>query len=178
MDRPLRIIEAVARAKGLQTSTGERGVAEGADLSHSFLIRQGKRVPVNLERLFYEGDFSQNIALEPNDYLYFAPAAGQEIYVLGEVVSPFSTCFARSPSPGPPSERRGTGPTCENAACEPRAGRECPRTGRTSRGRVRLLGDSRSHHRLCLGRPEARKRWGCCQRRPSHLWHPRCQWSW
>jgi protein involved in polysaccharide export with SLBB domain len=88
LDRPLTIIEAVARAKGLQTGTSERNTGEIADLTHSFLVREGKRMPVDLERLFREGDLSQNIALEPNDYLYFAPAEVHEIYVLGEVFSP------------------------------------------------------------------------------------------
>jgi protein involved in polysaccharide export with SLBB domain/capsular polysaccharide biosynthesis protein len=88
LDRPLTIIEAVARAKGLQTSSSERSVAEVADLPRSFLVRHGKRLPVDLEKLFHEGDLSQNIAIEPSDYLYFAPAKAEEIYVLGEVFSP------------------------------------------------------------------------------------------
>jgi protein involved in polysaccharide export with SLBB domain len=88
LDRPLTIIEAVARAKGLQTGAFERNTAETADLSRTFLVRQGKRVPVDFERLFRGGDLSQNISLEPNDYLYFAPANGQPIFVLGEVLSP------------------------------------------------------------------------------------------
>jgi len=88
LDRPLTIIEAVARAKGLQTSTVGRGTTDIADLARSFLVRQGKRVPIDLERLFHAGDLSQNIPLEPNDYLYFAGGAPHEIYVLGEVFSP------------------------------------------------------------------------------------------
>ncbi len=59
-----------------------------ADPSRSFLVRAGRRFPVNLERLFQEGDLSQNVALEPNDYLYFAPGDPKEIYVLGEVNFP------------------------------------------------------------------------------------------
>lgn len=88
LDRPLTIIEAVARARGLRTGVTERGSGEVADLSRSFLVRQGKKLPVNMEKLFYEGDLSQNIPLEPNDYLYFASAAPREIYLLGEVLSP------------------------------------------------------------------------------------------
>ena len=61
---------------------------ELADLSHSFLMRQGKQVPVDFEKLFQYGDLSQNIALEPNDYLYFALSSANEIYVVGEVQSP------------------------------------------------------------------------------------------
>ncbi|MFO1499428.1 MAG: polysaccharide biosynthesis/export family protein [Verrucomicrobiota bacterium] len=88
LDRPLTIIEAVARAKGLQTSSAERGPMELADLGRSFLVRAGKRVPVDLERLFHDGDLSQNVAIEPGDYLYFAPTALRDIFVLGEILSP------------------------------------------------------------------------------------------
>jgi len=31
-------------------------------------------MPLNFERLFQAGDLSQNIAIEPGDYLYFPPA--------------------------------------------------------------------------------------------------------
>jgi protein involved in polysaccharide export with SLBB domain len=88
LDRPVTIVEAVARAKGLQTSSVGATSPEIADLSHSFLARRGQRMPVDFERLFHQGDLSQNIALEPNDYLYFAAATAQEVYVLGEVLTP------------------------------------------------------------------------------------------
>ncbi|MDB6125671.1 MAG: Polysaccharide export protein [Pedosphaera sp.] len=87
-DRPLTVIEAIARAGGLETGVFERNTVETADLSHSFLVRQGKRIPVDFQKLFQHGDLSQNIALEPNDYLYFASASANEVYVLGEVLAP------------------------------------------------------------------------------------------
>lgn len=93
LDRPVTIIEAVARAKGLKA-----GPAEMTDLRKSFIIRQGKRLGIDLERLFQEGDLSQNIPLEPNDYLYFAPATAQELYVLGEVLSPGIVRLSSDPS--------------------------------------------------------------------------------
>jgi protein involved in polysaccharide export with SLBB domain len=88
LDRPLTIIEAVARAKGFETGTFDSGTAETADLGRAILVRGGKRVPLDFERLFRGGDLSQNIALEPGDYLYFPGATGQVIYVLGEVLTP------------------------------------------------------------------------------------------
>jgi protein involved in polysaccharide export with SLBB domain/capsular polysaccharide biosynthesis protein len=94
LDRPLTIVEAVARAKGLETGWVERNRVEAADLSRSFLIRQGKRLPVDLERLFQQGDLSQNIPLEPDDYLYFPGVNTSEIYVLGEVLNPGVGSFA------------------------------------------------------------------------------------
>jgi protein involved in polysaccharide export with SLBB domain/capsular polysaccharide biosynthesis protein len=88
LDRPITIIEAVARARGLETGLSDRTTVELVDLSRSFLARQGKRMEVNFEKLFQAGDLSQNIALEPNDYLYFPVSNLKEIYVLGEVQFP------------------------------------------------------------------------------------------
>ena len=95
-DRPLTVIEACARAGGLQTGLYERNTVELADLGRSFLVRGGKRVPVNFEKLFQRGDLTQNVPLEPDDYLYFALANANEIYVLGEVGAPGIAAFLPS----------------------------------------------------------------------------------
>jgi protein involved in polysaccharide export with SLBB domain len=88
LDRPITIVEAVARAKGFESGPAEPSVAGLADLSRSFLVRNGKHMPVNFEKLFLEGDFSQNLEIEPNDYLYFPSSVAREIYVVGAVVRP------------------------------------------------------------------------------------------
>jgi len=88
LDRPITILEAVSRARGLETGILNRDAVDLADLQHSFLIRGGKRVSIDFERLFFQGDFSQNAYLEPDDFLFFPPASLQEIYVLGEVRVP------------------------------------------------------------------------------------------
>lgn len=88
LNRPTSLIEAVAQAGGLETGVLDRSPTELADLSHSFLVRENKRVPVDFEKLFLNGDLSQNIQIEPNDYLFFAPASLNEIYVLGSVNTP------------------------------------------------------------------------------------------
>ncbi len=89
LDRPLSVVEAVARAHGLETGlVDNNNLIEIADLQRSFLMRNGERVKVNFERLFQEGDLSQNIALEPDDFLFFASSAMKEVYVLGEVTTP------------------------------------------------------------------------------------------
>ncbi len=94
MDRPLTVIEAVARAGGLETGLYERGTVELADLTRSFLARKQQRVPVDFERLFQRGDLAQNVVLEPDDYLYIGAASANEIYVLGEVANPGVLAFA------------------------------------------------------------------------------------
>ncbi len=88
MDRPITILEAVAKARGIETGLFEQNTVELADLPRSFLVRGNKRLKVDFEKLFFEGDLSQNIELEPGDYLYFASANTNEVYVLGSVNSP------------------------------------------------------------------------------------------
>jgi protein involved in polysaccharide export with SLBB domain len=97
-DRPLRVIEAIARAGGLETGLYAARTVELADLQRSFLVRNGQRLPVDFERLFQRGDLSQNVPLQPDDYLYFALASANEIYVLGEVTMPGVQVFAAKPS--------------------------------------------------------------------------------
>jgi len=97
-ERPLTVIEAIARAGGLETGLYEQRTVEMADLGHSFLVRHGQRVPVDFERLFQRGDLAQNVALEPDDYLYFASAIANQIYVLGEVMTPGVLAFSPKPT--------------------------------------------------------------------------------
>jgi len=87
LSRPTTMIEAIAQAGGLETGMFEQNTMELADLSHSFVIRGGKRLPVDFQQLFQQGDLSQNIALEPDDYVYFASAAANQIFVVGAVGS-------------------------------------------------------------------------------------------
>ncbi len=88
LNRPTTLVEAVAQAQGLETRVVDRSLVIQADLPNSFVTRKGRRLPVDMHRLFVEGDLSQNIALEPDDYLYFPPGEQAQVYVLGEVRSP------------------------------------------------------------------------------------------
>jgi protein involved in polysaccharide export with SLBB domain len=88
LNRPTTVVEAVARSGGLDSGLINDNPSEMADLTHSFLIRNGKRLPVDFEKLFLDGDLTHNVPLEPEDYLVFTPADQNEIYVLGEVNGP------------------------------------------------------------------------------------------
>lgn len=74
------------------TFTGTKDVTGGplgedlADLRHSFIVRHGQFLPVDFDRLLNKGDLSQNIYLEPDDFIYFAPAYTKQVYVFGAVV--------------------------------------------------------------------------------------------
>ncbi len=98
LERPMTMIEAIARAGGLQTGLSDQRNVELSDLSHSFIVRDGQRLSVDFERLFQHGDLSQNVPLEPDDFLYFASASANEIYVLGQVTAPGVVAFVPKPT--------------------------------------------------------------------------------
>ncbi len=91
LDRPTTVLEAVVRAHGFETGLVDRNIIGVADFSRSFLMRQGKRFPLNFENLFQNGDLTQNLSIEPGDYLYFPGVNVKEVYVLGEVRLPGPT---------------------------------------------------------------------------------------
>jgi protein involved in polysaccharide export with SLBB domain/capsular polysaccharide biosynthesis protein len=88
LDRPLTVLEALARAHGLENVLVDRNLVNLTDFRRSFLAREGKRIPLDFERLFERGDLSQNMPVEPGDYIYFAPGDLDEVYVVGEVRLP------------------------------------------------------------------------------------------
>jgi len=91
--RPMRLLEAIARAGGLMVSAQTASTEELADLHHSFIVRQGRMLPVDFHALLREGDMSQNIYLRPDDFIYLPSSLAQEVYVLGKVRKPTNVPF-------------------------------------------------------------------------------------
>jgi len=94
LSAPTTLLEAISTAGGSLTFAGTREVSGGplgdelADLKHSFVVRHGKVLPVDFHGLLVKGDLSQNIYLQPDDFIFFSPAYSREVYVLGAVVQP------------------------------------------------------------------------------------------
>lgn len=88
LNRPMRVLDAVSQAGGLYAASFTGTTEELADLSHSFLIRGGKMLPVDFQKLIREGDLAQNIYLEPDDFIYLPSSMTNEVYVLGAVTEP------------------------------------------------------------------------------------------
>lgn len=86
--QPTTLLEAIAEAGGLFTSRFSGTTEELADLGSSVVIRNGKILPVDFEKLVRSGDTSQNIYLQHNDYIYLPSAATSTVLVLGSVVAP------------------------------------------------------------------------------------------
>jgi protein involved in polysaccharide export with SLBB domain len=105
MAAPTTLLEAVASAGGSQSFAGQRQISEGgplgedlADLRHSFVVRNNKMLPVDFGALLDKGDLSQNIYLQPDDFIYFAPSYAKEVYVLGAVLQPKPVQYVRGMS--------------------------------------------------------------------------------
>jgi polysaccharide export outer membrane protein len=88
LSTPTTLLESLALAGGSARSTSQVTTEELADLRHSFVMRRGQNLPVDFYRLLHEGDISQNIYLQPDDFVYVPSALSQEIYVLGAVKAP------------------------------------------------------------------------------------------
>lgn len=99
MAAPMSLLEAVSMAGGtLSLSQFQQQEAAGAsgelaDFRRSFVMRDGKPLPVDFQRLLLQGDMSQNIYLQPDDFVYLAPGSAKEIYVLGAVAQPRAVPF-------------------------------------------------------------------------------------
>lgn len=88
LEHPITLIEAVARSRGIETGLFEGNTVEMADLPRSFIVRGRQRLALDFEKLFFEGDLTQNVEIEPGDFIYFASAISNDVYVLGEVGQP------------------------------------------------------------------------------------------
>ncbi|HMP84287.1 MAG TPA: SLBB domain-containing protein, partial [Verrucomicrobiota bacterium] len=94
MAGPMTLLEAVAMAGGPAQIGVDGGMEDQADLRHSFVQREGKYVPVDFQKLFVEGDMSQNIYLQPDDFIYMPSSLFHEVFVLGAVRSPSSLPYS------------------------------------------------------------------------------------
>ncbi len=101
---PTTLLDAVAQAGGLSSSSSafaalaaSVGVAsptgssvEAADLSRSFIIRRGRMLPVDFQQLLRDGALSQNIYLQPDDFIFLPSARASQVHILGAVIQPHS----------------------------------------------------------------------------------------
>ncbi len=97
---PVTLLEAISRAGGPALPSPVAGLATGAgagtpssrqeaaDLQRSFIIRQGKMLPVNFQKLLREGDLTQNLYLQPDDFIFLPAASTRGIHVIGAVALP------------------------------------------------------------------------------------------
>lgn len=88
INAPMQVLDALSLSGGLFTSRFTGTTEELADLQHSFLVRDGKMLPIDFEALIRKGDLSYNVYLRPDDFIYLPSALTNEVYVLGAVTEP------------------------------------------------------------------------------------------
>jgi polysaccharide export outer membrane protein len=94
MPGPMTLLEALTMAGGSLSAPSAISTVDLGDLRHSFVMRQGRVLPVNFVSLLQEGDMSQNIYLQPDDFVFIPSSLSQEVYVLGSVLSPRTVPFS------------------------------------------------------------------------------------
>lgn len=109
--QPTTLLEAVSESGGLFTSRFSGTTQELADLSSSIVIRDGRMLPVDFEKLIKAGDMSHNIYLRHNDFVYLPSATASSVLLLGAVKVPQSVgwqdqltlvdCIAQGRGPTP-----------------------------------------------------------------------------
>ncbi len=94
MTNAMTLLEAIALAGGTMDLAASKdlgtvgAIDSAADLRHAFIVRKGQMLPVDFQQLVAQGDLSQNIYLEPDDFIYFPPITARNIYVIGAVGQP------------------------------------------------------------------------------------------
>jgi len=83
---PTTVLEAIALAGGTSTIPGTS--EETVDLQNSFVMRGGQMLKVNFQRLLRWGDLSQNIYLQPDDFVFLRSSVARTVYVMGAVAMP------------------------------------------------------------------------------------------
>jgi len=61
---------------------------EQGDLKHAFLMRGGQKLKSDFEGLFYGGDLSGDLLLEPDDIVFIPKFSDNKVYVVGAVNEP------------------------------------------------------------------------------------------
>ena len=103
---PMTLLDAISEAGGPMTMTtgsganafafaptSRNGTDEVADLGRAFVIRHGRMLPVDFHKLLREGDMSQNIYLQPDDFVYLPSGRTGNVHVLGAVTTPRALNF-------------------------------------------------------------------------------------
>jgi protein involved in polysaccharide export with SLBB domain len=95
---PMTLLEAMSAAGGTARSSSAVSTVDLADLRHAFVVRNGQSLPVDFQRLLEGGDMSQNIYLQPDDFVYVPSSAAREIYLFGAVRSPRAMPLSEQPT--------------------------------------------------------------------------------
>ncbi|MES2694782.1 MAG: SLBB domain-containing protein [Verrucomicrobiota bacterium] len=107
LSAPMTLLEAVSAAGGpapasafatrgggsMSMVASSAATDEAGDLGRAFVLRNGQLLRVNFASLLREGDMSQNIYLQPDDFVYLPSSTVGSVHVLGAVNNPRAVEF-------------------------------------------------------------------------------------
>jgi polysaccharide biosynthesis/export protein len=79
LNRPITLLHIFSMVQGLKDT---------ADLKNSYLLRDGKKINIDIHALVKRDDFSQNILLKANDFIFIHDNFSSRINIMGEVGVP------------------------------------------------------------------------------------------
>ena len=83
------VVPLAAQTSLLEAISRAGGVTDNADLEGAVLVRNGRIMPVNFEKLLRSGEVAQNnLLLQPADVVLIPNVAAKKVFVLGEVQRP------------------------------------------------------------------------------------------
>ena len=88
-----KITDAIAAAQGFANGIKDGDSIELANLDNAFIARGKKLLPVDFNEIIKKGNQLNNIPIINGDYIYIPSSMNQQVYVLGEVVSPSYYAF-------------------------------------------------------------------------------------
>jgi polysaccharide export outer membrane protein len=88
INTPTTLLNAIASAGGMASANLGSRTTDLGDLSRSVIVRDGKLMPVDFEKLIEGGDMRHNVYVKPGDYIFMPSAGTEKVYVLGSVVNP------------------------------------------------------------------------------------------
>ena len=93
---PLTLLEAISAAGGPVSVPGT--TEEATDLRNSFVLRRGQLLPVDFYRLLRQGDLTQNLYLQAEDFVYLRSSVAKNVYVMGAVAQPNAVPYSEKTS--------------------------------------------------------------------------------
>lgn len=79
------IRQAVGEAGGITVGGFSGTTINTSNLRESFIVRDGKKLDVDFEKLILTGGQGQNIFVRPGDYIYIASSLVQDVFLMGAV---------------------------------------------------------------------------------------------
>ena len=83
-----RIADLIAKGKGYAVGILDDNTIDLADISNSYIIRNGKMLPVDFFEAIVKGNQLHNIRVFPGDLVYIPKREDSRVMVIGEVKSP------------------------------------------------------------------------------------------